>query len=247
MLFCSHSPEPNESAGCAGLFRELRPGQKRGGRSFRCSGLGGACGSHLGLAYVYAALHNDSEGLFGHSSPGEESPANCCQCIVFFREKNCSGPPIGHSPWGRLVCWVQPPTALFSVLRMGNSVLILSQVLVSAGCVRGLRPTGPLPNPRGAQAEIRKCSKSALSSLPEETVKQLPAHCCVQTRPGRRLPACWHEQKLRQKLRADWHVGLTVVTEACGRATPAAMFAAPPQKSQNGLLLLLFFLLFSVS
>lgn len=81
-LFCNQSSKPSKNAGCFRMCYELlepsyqlRRGQKAGGCSFRPAALG-VCGESSGASLCLCCTSNDSEGLFGHSSPGEECPAN---------------------------------------------------------------------------------------------------------------------------------------------------------------------------
>lgn len=148
-LFCNQSSKPSKKAGCFGIFYELlepsyqlRQGQKAGGCSFRHAVLG-VCGESSGASLCLCCTSNDSEGLFGHSSPGEECPANTRLYIgssggektVLGEQAEGTRPPTAHSPGDGWCAGCPHPLPPSLCCPQGSGVLTPVQVLVYAGCV----------------------------------------------------------------------------------------------------------------
>ena len=134
----------------------------------------------LGLAYVYSALWNDSEGLFGKSSPGEASCAKPWLYNMSFEDlkaplgeepgragtevRSPCPPHTHHSSWRWLACWavatLPPPLAHAT---WGETCAPSVERVVCVGGPRGLI-TQPISQPhRQGQAETsRRCKIRAV-------------------------------------------------------------------------------------
>lgn len=96
---------------------------------------------HLGLVYVYSALQNDFEGLFGNSSSGEEALGNCHLYNLSFGERkppweSLEEPAEGtdraaHKSRALEITGVPaaPPAPRFSVLPVGKWCALLKVLL----------------------------------------------------------------------------------------------------------------------